>query len=78
MSQEQIPEISKADFIEWQNNPVTKFIIAELNDQYDQLVNHVRAAVRAGDLPSASFSEGKIDGLISILDVQYEDVEDEV
>ena len=69
------PEISKADYKEWENNPVTKFIISTLNEQRKLYVEGVRSSVRAGEFNQASYKEGFIAGLETILEIDYEDVD---
>lgn len=77
MSQEKAPEISKSEFVEWSNSPVTEFIINELVEKTYEHVLSVRACVRSGEYSQASFHEGYIAGLDTILEIQYEDVESE-
>lgn len=77
MSQETAPEISKQDFVEWKNSHVTKFIVAALTQQASDRVFAVRSHVRSDELGKAQYDEGFIAGLYTILDIDYEDVEDE-
>ncbi len=77
MSQEKAPEIGKEEFVEWQNSPVTKFIFKEFEVRKEAYADSIRVCVRNGDYPRASYCEGLVAGIESILDTQYEDVEDE-
>ena len=74
MSQaEQSPEISKEEFVEWRKSLVTRFIIGELIQQVNDRVLLVRSHVRGGEFNKASYDEGFIAGLNTILDIDYED-----
>lgn len=74
MSQEQIPEITAEDFKEWSNNPVTKTIINDLTDRKEMYVKYSRTHIREGQYHQATYYEGMIAGLDTILLISYEDV----
>ena len=78
MSQvEQVPEISKVEFVEWSKSRVTRFIHKELTTLSEDYIDSVRSEVRSGDLSKASYYEGIIAGLATILNIEYEDIPNE-
>ena len=66
-------EISKEEFVEWRKSLVTQFIMNELIQQVNDAVLSVRSYVRAGVFNKASNKYGFIDGLNTILNIDYED-----
>jgi len=71
---QQEPQISKEEFTEWHRSPVTQFIMNELIEQMNDAVLTVRSSVRAGEFHRASNKEGFIDGLQTVLNIDYEEV----
>lgn len=72
------PVIQKEQFVNWRKDEVTKFIRNELQFRKDISIERVRHFVREGEYAKASYYEGVIEGLDTILDIEYEDVKDEV
>ncbi len=70
-------EISKAEFIDWHSQPVTEQILETLSEIREGHLEHLRSAARNGEISTAAFHEGVIEGIDLLLAIEYGDVEDE-
>ena len=76
--QEDNPELGKEYYDEWCQHPVTKYLMAAIAIERDNLVSHmVAGGTLAPDaVPDSNFCIGKIQGYTDVLQVKHEPTKD--
>jgi len=70
-------EIAKEEFVQWKSNVVTEYILKFLAEQRSDYIDALRGYVRAGEHTSAARCEGMIEGLEQLLEIEYEDPQED-
>lgn len=71
-------EISKDEFVEWKNHPVTKEIMLLLDDKKSKIRDVLSSGEILGDNTEKAVARlvGHLEGIDDLLNIQYGDEED--
>ncbi len=70
--------VTKEEYIEWKNHPVTKIVKQSIEEERDRLKEIVSSGAVLEDFSEQKVARliGHIEGLNYLLDIRYEDEED--
>lgn len=69
--------VSKAEFIDWRDHPITQEIFKVLQEEVETGQMDMRRAIFSGNYNQAAVYEGVIRGLEQLLKIDYEEFSNE-